>query len=134
MIDGALGIDLDTSGVRAALATAAGAPVGAAAVPLDAAARRQPALLWAAVAAALDGLAGRLGAVRRIAVDGTSGTILPIDAAGAATGALSLYKDAASKAAVAAVAAVMPGDSADGGATSPLARALDLQRDGAAHV
>jgi sugar (pentulose or hexulose) kinase len=130
----ALGIDLGTSGVRAVLVDEAGEAVVSASAPLSAAARGECALLWAAVATALDGLAGRLGDVRAIAVDGTSGTLLPADATGAPMGRLSLYSAAASADAVAAVARAMPRESAAGGATSPLARALDLQRAGAVRV
>jgi sugar (pentulose or hexulose) kinase len=134
MTAAALGIDLGTSGVRAALATPDGEPAGAASVALAPGARRDPALLWSSVAAALDQLGGRLATVRWIAVAGTSGTVLPVDAAGAAAGPLSLYSDTASAASVAAVARALPNDSAAGGAASPLARALDLQAAGAVRV
>ncbi len=130
----ALGIDLGTSGVRAALATAAGEPAGSAAAPLAAEARRDPARLWAAVEAALDGVRDRLATVRAVAVDGTSGTILPVDAGGEPTGTLLLYNDPAEPRDVVAVARVMPADSAAGGATSPLARALRLHREGASRL
>ncbi len=130
----ALGIDLGTSGVRAALATASGEPAGSAAAPLAAEARRDPARLWAAVEAALDGVRERLATVRAVAVDGTSGTILPVDAAGKPTGPLLLYNDRAEPQDLAALAGVMPADSAAGGATSPLARALRLHREGASRL
>ncbi len=130
----ALGIDLGTSGVRAVLAAASGEPAGSAAASLAADARRDPAHLWAAVETALDGVRDRLSTVRAIAVDGTSGTILPVDANGEPTGKLLLYNDHAEPQDVAAVARVMPADSAAGGATSPLARALLLRRAGAARL
>ena len=130
----ALGIDLGTSGVRAVLAATSGDPVASAAASLAADARRDPARLWAAVEAALDGVRDRLAAVRAIAVDGTSGTILPVDALGEPAGMLLLYNDRAEPEDVAAVARVIPADSAAGGATSPLARALGLRRAGASFL
>ncbi|MDQ2805220.1 MAG: FGGY-family carbohydrate kinase, partial [Pseudomonadota bacterium] len=61
-------------------------------------------------------------------------TIVAVDAGGEPTGPLSLYNDRAEPGDVAAVAGVMPADSAAGGVTSPLARALGLRRTGAAHI
>lgn len=129
-----LGIDLGTSGVRAVLASEDGAPAASAAAPLAATDRRDPARLWAAVVAALAPLRDQLGAVRAVAVDGTSGTILAVGAAGEPAGSLSLYNDEADPGDVAAVARLMPAESAAGGATSPLARAFGLHRAGAAHI
>ena len=77
----AIGIDVGTSGVRAALVDAAGDPVAWGAAPLPGEHRRNPAAWWAAVEQALATLqaAGDLSAVRAVAVDGTSGTVLPAD-------------------------------------------------------
>ena len=118
----AAGIDLGTSGVRVVVVDRAGRTVGGHAVRLAPADRRDAASLWAAVDGVLRAV--DLRAVRRIAVAGTSGTILPVDAAGAPLGPLSLYNDAADPALVARVAALAPAGSAATGGASPLARAL----------
>lgn len=120
----AVGIDLGTSGVRAAALDASGAVVGQAASALEA--RRLPAAWWRAARAVLEGL-GDLGGVRAIAVDGTSGTLVCVNAAGTPVGPASLYHDRAAAADVARVRDDVPADSAARGATSPLARAWHLR-------
>ena len=100
-----LGIDLGTSGVRAVVLDG-GAVRAAGAARLDPARRRDPAALRAAVAQVLSGL--DLAGVEAVAVDGTSGTVLPVRADGAPAGNLSLYNDAAGPVHVAAVAASAP--------------------------
>ena len=119
-----LGIDLGTSGVRAVVLDG-GAVRAAGAARLDPARRRDPAALRAAVAQVLSGL--DLAGVEAVAVDGTSGTVLPVRADGAPAGNLSLYNDAAGPVHVAAVAASAPPASAARGATSALARAIGMQ-------
>jgi sugar (pentulose or hexulose) kinase len=125
----AIGIDVGTSGVRAALVDAAGDPVAWGAAPLPGEHRRNPAAWWAAVEQALATLqaAGDLSAVRAVAVDGTSGTVLAVDDNGEPLGPASMYNDPADAALVVRVAAVAPPDSAAHGATSPLAKLLALQ-------
>jgi sugar (pentulose or hexulose) kinase len=125
----AIGIDVGTSGVRAALVDASGAPLAWGAAPLPAERRREPQAWWQAVEQALDALrAGTdLSGVRAIAVDGTSGTVLPVDAAGVPLGQASMYNDPADPALMARVAAVAPQESAAHGATSPLAKLLAMQ-------
>lgn len=122
-----LGIDLGTSGVRAALIDAGGEVRAETSLPLAPAARRDPEALWQAVREALLALPMR-EAVRRIAVDGTSGSVLVIDERGTPLSPLSLYNDRAPPEAVAAIAALAPAASAARGGTSPLARALPLLR------
>jgi len=124
----AIGIDLGTSGVRAALVDDAREPIGQASAAIAAAERRDPAAWWRATEAVLDQLARHhdLSEVRAIAVDGTSGTVLTVDADGRPLGPASLYNDRASQAAVATVAEHAPADSAARGATSPLARLLGM--------
>jgi sugar (pentulose or hexulose) kinase len=117
-----LGIDLGTSGVRAIVL---GTRAEQASVRLDPGARRDPAALLGAVAEALSGL--DLSQVSAMAVDGTSGTLLPIAADGSPVGRLSLYNDPAPEPQRAAVAACAPASSAAGGAISALARAIALQ-------
>jgi D-ribulokinase len=125
----AIGIDIGTSGIRAALVDAARLPLAWGQSPLPAGRRRDPAAWWEGVSAALDALRAHadLSAVRAIAVDGTSGTVLPVDAAGAPLGLASMYNDPADAADVARLCAVAPAGSAARGATSPLAKLLALQ-------
>ena len=65
--------------------------------------------------------------VRRIAVDGTSGTFLLIDDAGRPQGPGIMYNDARGGAAAKRIAAVAPGESGAHGATSALARLMTLR-------
>ncbi len=122
----AIGVDLGTSGVRVAVVDRGRETVGFAAAPLAPEERRDPARWWAALAVAIGALArdADLGHVAAIAVDGTSGTVLPTDARGVPLAPASLYNDRAAAADIAGVAAVAPPGSAARGATSPLARAL----------
>jgi len=120
----AIGIDLGTSGVRAALVDAQAELLSFAEAKIAPDQRRTPAAWWDATRAALRDLSKDLRAVRAIAVDGTSGTVLPVDAAGTPLAPASLYDEAADPATVAQVAAAAPADSAARGPTSPLARLL----------
>lgn len=125
-----LGIDLGTSGVRAAVIDAAGTLQAEAALPFTRAARGDAEAVWQAVTALVRALPASVRAeVRRIAVDGTSGSILFVDAAGRPAGPISLYNDRARPEHAAAIAAAAPAESAARGATSPLARALALLPD-----
>jgi sugar (pentulose or hexulose) kinase len=135
MIEVALGIDIGTSGVRIAavdkngsLAALSAAPIAA---PLADGGRilQDPAIWWQAVAEAMTALnlAGKM--VRAIAVDGTSGTILAVEPNGTPKGLASMYNDIAAPDDLAQVAAVAPKETAALGSTSPLARALPMQRD-----
>ena len=129
MTGAAIGIDVGTSGVRAALVDTAGAALAVGSAPLAPTGRRDPFAWWRAVEAALAALraAADLSGVRAIAVDGTSGTILVLDDVGQQLGEASLYNDPAPEAAVRAVATVAPTGSATRGAASPLARLLAMQ-------
>ncbi len=118
-----LGIDLGTSGVRACVMAEDGT-VARASVQLERERRRDPQALWAAVRDALAQL--DLSSVAAIAVDGTSGTILPVSADGEALGTLSLYDDVADPAILARVRSAAPETTAASGATSPLARAIGM--------
>lgn len=128
-----LGIDVGTSGVRIAAVDGADAVVATASAAMPAPERvgthlrQDPEIWWRAVVACLDDLRGRidLAAVRAVAVDGTSGTILPVDRAGRPCGPASLYNDVAAPETVARVADLAPPESAARGATSALARAAD---------
>ncbi len=135
----ALGIDVGTSGVRAALLAPGGAVEGfaAAAMADHGADRREPAVWARTLAAALAGLdASARARVRAVAVDGTSGTVLALDAAGDPIGSALMYDDAVADPALPqAIAAAAPRDSAAHGAASGLARAMALAtRPGAVRV
>ncbi len=121
----ALGIDLGTSGLRVAVLDTAGALVAQAGVPLPPDRAAEPAAWQEALAAALARVP--LDSVRRIAVDGTSGTLLAVDARGAPIGPAAMYGEAAAATDVAMVARHAPPGSPARGATSPLARAQALQ-------
>lgn len=136
----ALGIDVGSSGVRIAAVDETGSLRALASVPMTAPSpdssgrvRQDPDEWWRATRTAFARLELAGLRVRALAVDGTSGTIVPIDASGTPTGPASLYLDIASAEAVAAVAAVAPRDTAALGRTSPLARALDLPGDRVVH-
>lgn len=131
--DLALGIDLGTSGARAALIGRDGATVAEARAAMAEAGddRRAPAVWEGAVALALErlGAAADLGRVGALAVDATSGTVLALDAGGAPVGAALMYDDAVDDPAIPArIAALAPRESAAHGAASALARAMALAR------
>jgi sugar (pentulose or hexulose) kinase len=134
----AIGIDAGTSGVRAAALDANGRVAATSAVAQPPASLRAPAQWWDGVLACLAQLAAQtpLGQVRVVAVDGTSGTMLGIDAQGRPVGAAIAYHDPCpDPAIVARIARAAPPDSPARGAGSPLARAILLQaRPGVARV
>jgi len=128
----ALGLDVGTSGVRAAALTPDGllAGLGSAAMADGDAARRDPAVWLAATAAALDELGQQvdLGQVGALSVDATSGTVLAVDTGGRPLAPALMYNDRVDEPAVAEqIAAAAPRDSAAHGPASGLARALALQ-------
>ncbi len=92
---------------------------------------QDPAIWWNATVEAMDKLDLAGLNVRAIAIDGTSGTILPVNADGTPAGLASMYNDVAEAADVALVAAAAPAETAALGATSPLARALPVKATGA---
>ena len=132
MIGRALGIDIGTSGVRAALLSADGAVVGMASARM-AAAGDDPALprTWRRAAfACLAQLRADcdFSGVRAIAVDGTSGTMVAVDEAGAPVGrALRYDEPCEDDAVIGRIEAATPADSAARGRTSALARVLRMQ-------
>jgi sugar (pentulose or hexulose) kinase len=129
-----LGIDLGTSGVRASAIDAAGVAVDHAAVPLPPPQRdgpaieQDPGLWWDAVLAVFRQLGARLdlGRIRRIAVDGTSGTLLLVDAAGEPVGPALMYNDGRAAAEARRIAALAPPESGAHGSSSALAKLLYL--------
>ena len=129
----AVGIDIGTSGSRAVAMRGDVAIIASAAAPLERFCMnsRDPAVWWAAVEATLDELLSQIDrdAVRAIAVDGTSGTVLPVDGAGRPLAEPLMYNDkVAEEPILAAIADMAPDASAAHGATSGLAKALWFQR------
>jgi D-ribulokinase len=127
-----IGIDVGTSGVRAAALDERGALIGsAAAVSMtDFGDPAVPDTWWRSVRVALAGLGGAcdLSRVRGLAVDGTSGTMLAVDRLGEPVGAARMYDEPCDDEAVMrALADHAPPDSAARGATSGLARVLMMQ-------
>ncbi len=137
-----LGLDLGTSGARAVVIDRAGALLaqGKSAMAEHGADLRDPAVWGAAASAAMRGCLGGLSAdqrkaIRALAVDGTSGTMLPVDTAGRPLAKGRMYNDVCEDAAIlAAISAHAPATSAAHGATSGLARALMFQGLGAHKV
>jgi len=136
-LDVVLGIDIGTSGIRIAATDSTNAlkamSQAAMAAPLQEAgrARQEAAIWWAALLEAFRGLDLTGLRVRAIAIDGTSGTILPIDQAGEPLALASMYNDVCRKEDLARISAVAPRETAALGGTSPLARAMELK--GGAH-
>jgi D-ribulokinase len=130
-----IGIDVGTSGVRCVAMDRAGAVAAQAGVRMaDHGADPSDAQTWRrAMSAALHLLLAQIDpkTVRAVSVDGTSGTLLPIDKDGAPLAPALMYSDTVSDAGIlAAIAAHAPAASAARGATSGLAKAImfkDLQ-------
>lgn len=134
-----LGLDIGTSGARAVViddqrqvrATAKSAMADHGPNPRD------PAVWWAAAETALTGALAQVdpGQVRALAVDGTSGTMVGLDAGGAVIGDGLMYNDACTDAVILrAIADHAPATSAAHGPTSGAARAVLLARRGAVRV
>lgn len=125
-----IGIDVGTSGVRAMAMRQDNRVLGAGARcsfdELDGD-PRSPSLWWQAVDTAMQAILRQIGSaqVLAISVDGTSGTVLPVDSSGAALAAPMMYNDAVTDQAILqAIVQSMPATSAAGGVTSGLAKAL----------
>jgi sugar (pentulose or hexulose) kinase len=140
MADLFLGIDIGTGGVRACAIDADAEIRGTAAAPLPAPQRQgdaieqEPELWWQAMVMAIWKL-GRvveLGRVARIAVDGTSGTLLLIDAEGRPRSVGLMYNDARAAAEAVRIAKLAPAESGAHGRSSALAKLLHLLAHGAA--
>lgn len=136
MTDAVLGIDIGTSGIRIAATDAANtlramasAPIAA---PLNDGGRawQDPQLWWDALIAAFASLDLSGLNVRSVAIDGTSGTILAVDAQGNSQGLASMYNDVALKGLLAIVEVHATKETAARGSTSPLARAMELHKPG----
>lgn len=128
-----VGIDVGTSGVRAAALDEAGAVVGLGDAAMAASERREPATWWRATEAALGRLLQIVGGaqIKALAVDGTSGTVLGLDRGGRPIGPGLMYNDTvADPAILEQINEVAPETSAAHGPTSGLAKAISLQGQG----
>ncbi|WP_018952308.1 FGGY-family carbohydrate kinase [Thioalkalivibrio sp. AKL12] len=132
----AIGIDLGTSGIRLALLDPEGARIHSAHRALPASvggdeqrAEQNPALWWAIVRELLREAAAHLqGEPAAIAVDGTSATLLRLDADGRPTHPALMYNDARATDMLSVLAGVAPADSAVHSPSSSAAKLLWLRR------
>lgn len=130
-----IGIDVGTSGVRAAIVDSGGYVLRTAKSPLAEhdSNRRNPLAWWSATDAVLKQLAIDVP-VSAVCVDATSGTVLPVDADGQPLAEAMMYNDVVSDLKVLEkIASVAPATSAVHGASSALARAIVLQRTPGVH-
>lgn len=134
----ALGIDIGTSGARAAAVDRSGNTVAFAAAPFGSQIeQRQPAAWWSRAKQAIEGVAFQidLSSIEGIAVDGTSGTVLALDNSGVPTGDVLMYNDPCPDAAVVSrISDCAPARSTAVGANSGLARAIYLSGLSSAHA
>lgn len=128
----AIGIDLGTSGARAVAMNAAFDVVaqGAAKLPLTPGGASDPQEWWRVVETALHGVLAAVdrSAVGAIAVDATSGTLLPVNEEGTPLAKPLMYDARVTDdKLLARIAPLIPADSAAHGPTSGLAKALVFQ-------
>ena len=132
--DCVLGIDVGTSGVRIAASDRTGALLAMSKAPIiaplqDSGRSLQDPRIWRdAIEQAFASLDLKGLNVLALAIDGTSGTILAVDKNGEPLGLASMYNDLAERADVDRVSAVAPMETAARGGSSPLARALPMQK------
>jgi sugar (pentulose or hexulose) kinase len=133
-----LGIDIGTSGVRACAIDGEERVVGAASVALPpprqdgAAIDQEPEFWWCATVEAIQAL-GRsidLGGVWRIAIDGTSGTLLLLDSSGRPCSPGLMYNDARATREAMRIKAAAPAESGAHGPSAALAKLLYLLGSG----
>jgi D-ribulokinase len=136
MTEVALGIDIGTSGVRIAATDSANALKAMSAAPIAAPlndggrALQDPTLWWDTLTQAFASLDLSGLAVRAIAIDGTSGTILAVDGQGNPQSLASMYNDVALPGLLGIVAVHAAKETAALGSTSPLARAMEFHKPG----
>src|SRR4051812_48069070 len=132
-----LGIDLGTGGVRACAIDGEARIVGIATTALPAPRQegegidQAPDLWWNAVVETIGRLALERGAIRRISVDGTSGTLLLTDGDGVPLTPGLMYNDARAGAEATRIGAIAPTESGAHGRSSALAKLLHLLGRGA---
>jgi sugar (pentulose or hexulose) kinase len=127
-----IGIDIGTSGARVVAMDGNGGAVAQSAAMLSdfGTNHRDPEIWWAAVERAILDCLSAIDAVdlRAIAVDGTSGTVLPIDADGRPLATPLMYDDKVADAdLLSRIAPLIPPQSAAHGPTSGLAKMLSFQ-------
>ena len=130
-----LGVDVGTSGVRGVAIDANGTVVAQASALLAApeavggGLRQDPELWWAAVTSVIRaiGAATSRHRIDLLAVDGTSGTLLPTDEKGTPLEPAGMYNDASAAHLAGRIKDVASARERCAGATSPLARLLVLQ-------
>lgn len=129
-----LGLDFGTSGVRAILLDADQQVVAQHSTPMSVggANPRAPEVWWQTLEHTLRGLRAAhpdaLTRVRALAIDGTSGTMLPVNASGQPLAEALMYNDPVTDPDLLdAIAREAPKESAAHGATSGLAKLLQLQ-------
>jgi len=128
----ALGIDVGTSGIRTALLAPDGEVCCETAARMDqfGSNLRSPAIWEKTLAAALSQLLDTINPslIGAVAVDGTSGTVLALDAADQPIGDALMYNDSVDDPAIAErISKVAPRESAAHGVSSGLSRAISLQ-------
>ena len=129
-----LGIDLGTSGCRSVVIDADGVSLAQSDVALPAPLRdgaavtQAPALWWPAVCECIRRVTAQVDAtaIRALAVDGTSGTLLLADEHGEPLGPALMYNDGRAQAEAQRIATVAPPQCAAHGASSALAKLLHL--------
>ncbi|WP_407180990.1 FGGY-family carbohydrate kinase [Bradyrhizobium sp. STM 3562] len=127
-----IGIDIGTSGARAVAMDATSTIVAQSTAPLSDFGDNHldPDIWWAAAARSIRGCMEAIDGseVRAMAVDGTSGTVLPVDSTGRPLAAPLMYNDKVADAGLLArIAPLMPPESAAHGPTSGLAKMLVFQ-------
>jgi sugar (pentulose or hexulose) kinase len=133
-----VGLDLGTSGCRAAAVDADGTPLAEATRPFDRHQRdatgrseQPPAMWWETASYVLRKLGDRLaGRPRGIAVDGTSGTVLAVGRGGEPLGPGLMYDDSRCRSVLPALAALAPAQAPVHGTGSSCAKLLWLTRNG----
>jgi D-ribulokinase len=136
MHDLALGIDVGTSGVRAAIVDESGrcqcfaSTAIAPPVSTGGYVTQDPADWWRATCYVLANLSQQIDLKRigAIAIDGTSGTVVGVDATGRPVVPAQMYNSAARAQVVRDIAAIAASETAVQGPTSALAKCLVLQR------
>lgn len=127
-----VGMDAGTSGVRAIAIDSKRQVVAQGAARMDAFGtdHRSPEIWRAALESALEALFATVDAqaIRALSVDGTSGTMVPVDANGTPVGRPMMYNDPVEDAAIVeGIGRAAPESSAARGVNSALARAIMLQ-------
>jgi sugar (pentulose or hexulose) kinase len=133
-----LGIDVGTTAARIVAVSSDAARRGEGRANIEAvpqaaqAAQQDPAAWWQSTQSALLAIGQQvdLRQIRALSIAATSGTVLGVDERGRPLTCGRMYNDGALPATVDALARILPENSAARGATSPLARMIEMQRPG----